>query len=149
MATKILTRDDFLSASKSLKLEFIEEVPGLDGSVYMREMSEGQRLAYSGRIEELRKEGRKITAHNSIELMALLVSMTVCDKDGNPLFAEEDIRALADNKLEALVFLSKKAMEVAGVDMVAINEVAANLKNARTSSSTTSSLKNSRKRSRK
>ncbi len=132
---KVLSRADFLGASQKLKRELVD-VPALGGAVYLREVSVSQMLAYNARLQSLQAKGKKkVTFATSIELMALLLSMTACDEDGNLLFTEADVKALADNSPAVLLELSVKAMQVSGMNSAAIKEVAANLKKARSGSS--------------
>ncbi len=144
----ILTREDFLAKSKSLKLELVE-VPDLGGSVYLRELSTGQRLEYRERIVQLQAINPQIGPANSLEIMALMISFSACDETGVPLFKEEDVKALADNSPNALMELSIKVMELSGISGKAIEEVAANLKKVQSSSSATDLPTNSKKRSRR
>lgn len=126
--TKILGRNDLLG--NHLKRELVE-VPELDGSLYLRELSTSQILAFNARVEKLRSEGhQEVTPEVSVSLMALLLSFSACDEDGNLLFTEADAGKLVDNNISTLTSLSTKVMEISG-----LNEVAANLPNALTTSS--------------
>jgi len=143
--SKILSRDDLLSGNH-LKKELVE-VPELDGSVWLRELSTSQLLAFNSRVEELRGDGKEVNAENSIKLMALIVSYSVCGEDGVLLFTEEDATKLVENKISTLTILSTRILELSGLNLN-MQEVTANLKKATTSLSS-NSVKNSRKRSRK
>jgi len=124
-----LNKNDFLNATSKLKKELVE-LPEMGGSVYVREMSGIQLLTYNERVLELQKNSKEITPVVSVALMALLVSMTVSDEDGNLLFTEADAKALAQNSLSVLIKLSTKALEVAGLNKAVIDEVKSNLGNA-------------------
>jgi len=129
--TKMLTREDFLSVRKELV-----EVPELGGSVYVKELGGKSLLKYKERIEKLQEENPELDESNSLELMALLVSLTVCDKDGNLLFSESDVKKLAENHINVLIRLSTKALEMIGMSNTQIQEVQSKLPNARVDSST-------------
>ena len=127
---KVLSRADFLSASKNLKRDLVE-VPELGGAVYLRELNASQLIAFNERLTALQLKGKKkVTFSTSLELMALLISMSACDEEGNLLFTEADVKTLADNSPNLLLELSIKAAETSGMNSKAIQEVAANLKKA-------------------
>lgn len=151
--TKILGRDDLLSGNHFHK-ELIE-VPELEGSIYLRELYSPQVISFNKRIKDMIGEDKtkKVDLENSIELMALAVSLSACDENGNLLFNEQDITKLTENRLGMLLRLSTKVFEISDLDLNVINglksEVAANLKNDRTTSLSSSLPRNSTKRKRK
>lgn len=145
MVTKILGRDDLLTP-RNLRRELVE-VPELNGSLYLRELSTSQLLAFNARVDELRDEKEHINPENSIKLMTLVLSFSACDEDGALLLTEQDAAALMDSKIDMLTRLSTKAFELSGMDL-GIGEVTANLKKAPPSSSSDLPT-NSRKRKRK
>lgn len=124
---KVLSRGDFLSASSNLKRELVD-VEELGGSVYLRELSAKQILEYNERIKKLQADDFSLTPSNSVVLMASLISMTACNSEGELLFTEADIQALAENNLNLLITLSAKALEVSGMGNAAVNEVTSELK---------------------
>jgi hypothetical protein len=153
MSDKILGRDDLLSGNH-LKRELVP-VPELDGSIYLREFSTPQVIAFNRRIKDLQSsvEDNQITFDTSIELMALAISLSACDESGQLLFSEEDVNQLLQNKLNVLLTLSTKALAMSGLDLSVVNgltsEVAANLKKARTNSLSSTLPENSKRRKRK
>ena len=151
MATKILGRDDLLSGNH-LKRELIE-VPELDGSIYIRELSTPQIITFNKRIKELSALGNEVGFDTSLELMALALSLSACDEDGQLLFTENDVSELLNNKIAVLMTLSTKALVMSGLDLAIANgltsEVAANLKNEKMTSSVSTSPVNSKRRKRK
>ena len=124
---KVLSRADFLATSANLKRELMD-VPELDGSVYVRELSAKQVLEFNDRIKKLQTDNPEVTPGVSIDLMALLISMTACDSGGDLLFTESDVRALAEGNINVLINLSAKAMEVSGLNNAAVEEVTEQLK---------------------
>lgn len=133
---KLLSKDAFLGANKSLRKELCE-LPDLGGSVYVRELSGRSLLAYNERIKAM-GEGTELTELKSLDLMALLISLTVIDEDGSLMFTEDEAKLLADGSLLVMTTLAQKAMEVSGISPEAIDEVKSNLKNVENSSSTAS-----------
>lgn len=142
---KILTREDFLSGNH-LRRELVE-VEELGGAVYMRELSTAQLLSFRARVKQLQKSGAKeTTPDQSIELIVLIISMTVCDQSGQLLFTKEDMQKLMDNKPAVIIQLGSKALEMVGLDNQLMSEVAANLKNEPMTSLSIDSDKSSTKR---
>ena len=126
----LLTRDNLLAAGYSLKKELLE-LDGM-GSIYVRELTGRQMVEYNETIERMRQNGSNtVNVKRAIELAALLVSMSACDKDGRLLFSKEDVEQLADISFEKLKIIADKTLEISG-----ITEVAANLKKAFDSSTT-------------
>lgn len=124
--TKTLNRNDFLKAVNNFKREIVEISIG---SVYVAELSTAQLIIYNERLETLKLKGKKqVNAKVSLELMALLVSMAVCDEDGTPLFTEADVSALSRANPNDMISLSVKAMELSGMAGDAVAEVKEQLK---------------------
>lgn len=133
-SNNILTKDAFLKGGSTLERKLVP-VPQFNGSVWVRQLSGKSLLSYNEYISELQAKNPQINASNSVDLMALLISYTVCDEDGNLLFAKEDAEKLAENSLDVLLLLSSEAMKVSGVSTEAIDEVKNKLKNEMDSSS--------------
>ena len=126
--SKILSRADFLETANNFKRELVP-VPSLNGSVLIGELSSLQIIEFNERIKELElKDKKDITLSTSIELMALLISMSACDESGNPLFTEADVMGLTRNSPSMLMELSTKVLEVSGMNSAAVNEVTSQLK---------------------
>jgi len=134
---KVLSRADFLAAAQ-LKRELVP-VPELGGSVYISELYGAQVLEFNERIQSLKGKGKKsVNPTTSVELMALLISMSAVDANGKQLFTESDVKALAKSNLSVLLALSAKAMEVSGLSNAAVDEVKSQLKKATSAGSVTS-----------
>jgi len=130
---KILGRADFV---ESFKRELVP-VPALGGSVFIGELSSIQIIEFNERIKKMKLKGKKnVSLSTSVELMALLISMSACDENDNLLFTEADVKALIRNNPETLLILSAKALEVSGMANVAANEVKSQLKKVSVSSPT-------------
>lgn len=128
--TKILGRDDLL-AGTSLKRELVE-IPELDGALWLRELSTSQLLKFNARVNELKAEKQEVDFETSLNLMSLVVSMSACDEGGNLLFTEADAARLADSRVNVLMTLSTKALQLSGMD-IDLSEVIDNLKKVPTS----------------
>ena len=146
MTDKILGRDDLLSGNH-LKRELIE-VPELDGSIWLKELSTPQLLLFRSTAESYSDERGHINVENDIKLMTLALSLSACDADGNLLFTEQDVIQLMNNKLNVLATLGAKVLELSGMD-IDVNEVTANLKKVNQKSSSSTLRENSIKRRRK
>jgi hypothetical protein len=135
--TVVLSKEAFLRHD-SLRKELCE-LPEMGGSVWIRELSGKALLDYRARVGEMQAEAGEnadVTPSQSLELMALLISLTVCNEDGNLMFTESEASQLAYGSISVLQRLSEKAMEVSGISKQVADEVADNLKNAQNSSST-------------
>lgn len=124
---KVLSRGDFLSTSANLKRELVD-VEELGGAVYIRELSAKQILIYNERIQKLQADNPNLSPSNSVDLMAILISMTACNSVGELLFTEADVQALAENNINLLITLSAKVLEVSGMGNAAVDEVTSELK---------------------
>lgn len=127
---KVLTKADFTKR----KVEFCE-LPSLGGGVWIRALSGRAIAVYNDRIKSLGKD-REIDFDTSLSLMALMISLTVVDADGNLMFTEEEALALADGDIENMLSMTEMAMQLSGMDAQSIAEVRNKLKNKQTSSST-------------
>ena len=152
--TKILGRDDLLSTNY-LKRELVE-FPDLGISVYVREFSSTQVLQFNERFREYQKNGTKErTPETYLDLMTFIISISVCDENGNLLFSsEEEAKKLKDTfGMTFMDALSTKALDISGVNRdvnaALSTEVADNLPNDLMKSSLENSRKSSRKRARK
>lgn len=135
--TKVFNRADFLAAVKNSYKRELVEIPELGGAVYISELSAERVIAYNERLQALKKDGSEITPATSLELMALLISMAVCDEAGDPLFTEGDVKTLRRTNPVVLMTLSAKVLEVSGISNAAVDEVTSQLKNAVSDSSAT------------
>jgi hypothetical protein len=133
---KILGRSDFLAVTANRKRELVP-VPELGGSVYIGELFTGQVVEFNERIRAMKDNGKDVSPATSIELMALLVSMTACDEHGEQLFTEADVMNLTKANVSTLMTLSVKAVEVSGMNNAAIEEVKGQLKKALSADSLT------------
>lgn len=125
MAKKNLDRNSFLSSSTHLKKMKVELDEGI---IYVRELTAKGILEYNDKIEELKKINPELTTSNSLELIAVLVSKSACDSEGNLLFTEADVNDLMNNSISSLKLIAEKAMEVSGVSQSAIEEATKALK---------------------
>ena len=134
MTDELLSRDDLLGGSY-LKRERLE-IPELGGSVYIRELTAEQTIAFNSQIAEWRKDGNKeVTAEMSFILMNMVAIFTVCNGLGKLIFQPDDHPAIP---LEVLATIAKKGLSLSGMrEDIAdglSSEVAANLKNDRMTS---------------
>lgn len=91
---KPLGRDDILAVDDA---EIVPvPVPEWGGTVWVRSMTAGERDALETRAYEMRMAKEPPAAH------ALTVIFSACDKDGNLLFTEADLPALAKKRGKAM-----------------------------------------------
>jgi len=96
-----LTRDQILQAKNPKPIKV--EVPEWGGDVYIRSMSSKQRDDYEA------DAAKGIDRKN---FRARMVAMTACDEEGNLLFTEEDIEALAEKDCKPMSRLLSIALDL-------------------------------------
>lgn len=84
----MLSREAFFAVKPTLDSEAVE-VPALGGSMSVRVMTGLERDRFEALVNAGSKGGK------SPSFRALLIAFTACDADGNLLFAEGDIPAIA------------------------------------------------------
>jgi len=99
-----LTKDQILGAADLTKEEV--EVPEWNGSVFVRMLTAKERDVLES-FWLARKESGNFT-----NARAQIVSLTVCDEDGNRLFTEEDVEALSGKSAAALQKVYNVAMRL-------------------------------------
>jgi hypothetical protein len=138
--TKVILSKDAFLRNDNLRKELCD-VPELSGSVWVRELSGKALLDYRERVQKMQDEvgeNAEVTPSQSLSLMALLISLTVCDENGQLMFTEDEANQLAYGSISVLQRLSEKAMDVSGISKHVADEVADNLKNVDTLPSTAS-----------
>jgi hypothetical protein len=111
----MLTKDAIL-ASNDLKVEKVH-VPEWGGYVYVRNMGATDRERYLeslhvtvGKGKESRREIRVI------EASAKLATLTICDKNGNRIFSDADVKVLGQKSSAALERCTDAAAKLNGID---------------------------------
>src|SRR5438270_806435 len=82
-------------------------VPGLDGSVFVRNMTAGERDRFEQIAGPAEKQGRR-------NYRALIVAFSACDEAGARLFTEADLPALAEQSVTVIDPIAEAAAEVNG-----------------------------------
>ena len=111
----MLSKDQILNAN-DVKLEEVN-IPEWNGSVYVRVMSAGERDSFE--IQATKPNGKQ-------NLRARLAVLTVCDKDGNRIFEESDIPALAKKSASALDAIFRVAIHLNAMTDADIEELEKN-----------------------
>jgi hypothetical protein len=125
-----LGRDDFLATARNRKRVAVE-LPEL-GTLYIQGLSTAQLLEYNQLM--LDYEGVRIPPTAFARIVVKLVVFAACNPDGSPMFTDADVDALALYDIKVLMELRKRIIEVSGLGK-SVAEVAADLKNDQTSSS--------------
>ena len=149
--TKILGKNDLL-LGENLRRELVE-VPDLDASIWMRQMSAVEVVEFKKYIDGMKSEGvTETTIEQDVEIMAFIISLSACDENGELLFAPEEAKRLTRNDINLLTYLGTKALEISRLK-IGVNgftsEATNTLPNAPKMSLSESSPANSRKRKRK
>lgn len=124
----MLTRDQILKAD-DLKKEEVS-VPEWGGSVYIREISAGERL----RFEAIHNKDPQKNFFSRVAIAC------VCDENGNALFNEGDIELLEEKSLPVLTRIYKVFEKINKTGMEEYEEVGKDSKGSPSDSSPTGSL---------
>lgn len=106
----MLTKDQILGI-KDLQVEKVE-VPEWGGHVFVRGMTGSERDAFEASVVDIRGSSQKI---NMVNVRAKLVSLTICDEDGNRLFEDADVIELGKKSALALQRLFDTAQRLSGL----------------------------------
>ncbi len=119
MAKKVyLTKETILSAN-DVEIKEVE-VPEWGGVVCVRGMTARERQRYE---ESLQGKKGQINTRNALEK---LVVLCIVDKDGNRLFADDDIAALSKKSAKALMRVAAVATELSGLTKEDMEEMVEN-----------------------
>jgi hypothetical protein len=117
----------FLSRDAILKVQDIEtrelEIPEWGGSVLVRGMTGHERDRYENSLYKQRGKDRQLNTQNA---RAKLVVLCTVDAEGNRLFDDKDINALAQKSSKALDRIFAVAMELSGIHEEDMGELTKN-----------------------
>jgi hypothetical protein len=117
----ILTRDQILS-SADLEKQLVS-VPEWGGDVCVRSLTGAERDKFESGMIEQRGKSQSV---NLLNIRAKLAAMTICDEDGQRIFTDLDVKALAEKSALALnrVFeIARKLSGLAEEDVKELTEV--------------------------
>jgi len=126
MAKKQLTKDDILSANDIYKEEI--DVPEWGGTVFVKTLSGEERDKLEASIISFGPSGQA-RGMRTDKLRSTLAVLGICDKDGNPIFAEKDIPALAKKSASALDRVVVAIQRLAGMSPADVDSLIGELKN--------------------
>lgn len=148
--TKILSKADLLQGN--LRRELVE-VPEFGASIWMRQMSAVEVIEFKAYIDSIMSEGvTQTTPRQDVEIMAFVISLSVCDEQGDLLLTPDEAKGLTRNNINVLTYLGNKALEISKLQITSngfSGEAKNTLPNDPKMSSLANSPKNSRKRARK
>ncbi len=121
---KSLTAKDILAVS-DIQIELVN-VPEWGGDVYVKSMTGSERDQYEADMVTSKKAGEERVIDMS-DLRAKLCSMTICDKNGNRLFTEKDVRSLTKKSAAALQRIFKVAQRLSGIGDEDVKELTGGL----------------------
>jgi hypothetical protein len=114
-----LTRDQILGIQDIETKEI--EVPGWDGTVFIRKLTRGQQDEYAKRRfgkTAMKHLGGQQEVESDISLFghdAWLFAQGVCDEEGNRLFKDSDVAKLNEKSGEAIGHVAVKIVEFSGM----------------------------------
>lgn len=108
-----LTRDQILSANTAPVITEVD-VPEWGGKVAIRVLSGRQRERFENAI------------NNHSNLRALLVSLSVCDEKGSPIFSEADVNVLGEKSGKALKRVFDASIKHSAIGKESVEELEKN-----------------------
>lgn len=121
---KVLTRDDILNI-KDLQVELVP-APEWGGDVYVRGMTGEEYGEYEAFLSKNVDEEKKTV--NMVNVRAKLASLTICDKDGNRIFTEDDVKSLSGKCAAPLIRIFRVARKLSGLDNIDLELLTEGLK---------------------
>lgn len=117
----MLTKDQILGI-KDLQIEQVE-VPEWGGYVFVRGMTGAERDSFEASVVDIRGSSQKI---NMLNVRAKLVSLTVCDENGERIFEDADVIELGKKSALALQRLFDIAQRLSGLSKEEVNALEKN-----------------------
>jgi hypothetical protein len=103
-------------------MEYAEvEVPEWGGTVRLRSITAGERDAFEASCIQQRGDERRINMRN---LRAKLIVLCAVDEDGNRLFGDDDLHALAKKNARPLDRLFDAAQKLCGLSKEDVTKLA-------------------------
>lgn len=124
--SEFLTKEAILN-SKDSKIE-IEEIPEWNGKVGVKTMSGEERDKFEQ--ESIRRRGGKATSAANVDIKGLkcfLLSLTLCDKEGNRLFQEAEIKDLNKKNGDVIDRLFYTSQRINKLDSKSLKDAEKNL----------------------
>ena len=118
MMSKILSRDDILKID-DLPIKKVE-VPQWGGSVYVRGLTAEARDALDAAYADAKKSGVPVN------IRARYAAACIGDKNGRPIFTEDDIERLATKSADALDKIYDAIVEQSKLSPAHVEEAAKN-----------------------
>jgi len=106
----MLNKDQIFSV-QDLLIEEVE-VPEWGGTVFVRGMTGTERDSFESSVVDIRGSSQKV---NMINLRAKLVSLSVCDEQGNRIFNDSDVIELGKKSAIALQRIFDVAQRLSGL----------------------------------
>jgi len=103
---KYLTKEDILNCN-DLKMEAVK-VKEWEGTVFIKELSVKERIEFEASIKE---------KDDTMRAMLTMLSISICDKDGNKLFEASDIEALYKKNVKVILKLFRIANKLSALNV--------------------------------
>lgn len=100
-----LGRDQFFATLDTAPVRV--EVPELRGAVYVKPMTGAERAAWEDAVAKAKETGE-----GNLDVIAGLLTVTVCDAEGSLMFGPEDVDALKAKSTKVLMRLVARAQKV-------------------------------------
>lgn len=108
-----LSKEEILAADDIAREEV--EVPEWGGTVLVRGLTAKEYISLGTDMQV--GEGTTVDREKAKDLMPLVVSMGVIDEDGNSVFEEEDVEALAKKSFAPINRITSKILNLSNVSL--------------------------------
>jgi hypothetical protein len=115
-------KEQFLALKSRLKIEAVK-IDGMAEPVYVRTLTGRERDAFESSCFMTKGKNRELNTEN---LRAKLLVRSICDADGQRLFADADVVLLGDMPADVLDALFAKAQELSGLGTKDVEEMVGN-----------------------
>ena len=117
----ILTKDAILAA-KDYKMEKVS-CPEWGGDVYVRSLSGEEKTAFQNSLFEEGEDGTPVRKEGYMKALATgMLVRSICDKDGNRLFEDQDVDALFKKSAKVLDRIQTVCDDLNGVGQKAVEK---------------------------
>jgi len=115
MEEKYLTKEDILNCD-DLKMESVK-VKEWGGTIFVKELNVKERIEFEASIKD---------KDDTMKAMLTMLSISICDKDGNRLFEASDIELLYKKNVKVILKLFRIANKLSALNVESEEELRKN-----------------------
>lgn len=119
----LLNKEQILSAD-DLTYKNVE-VPEWNGTVRVRTMTGLERMKFEDGALKIKGDSVELS-DGSVNIICRLLALTICGDDGERIFGDDEMKALAEKSVRPLLRLFKVAQELNGIGEDEVEELEKN-----------------------